>query len=65
MLIYGYSLAMSPANNPKQMMNYYHVDFNQNLMISLFNGFFAAGGMTGSYFIEGFLRFTTKRYIFG
>jgi hypothetical protein len=52
MLIYGYSLAMSAANSPSQMMQYYSVDFDQNLMVSLYNGFFAAGGMLGSYLIE-------------
>lgn len=62
MLIYGYSLAMSPSISPTQLAAYYNVDFNLNLMISIYNGCFALGGMTGSYFIEEFNKITTKRY---
>lgn len=61
MLIYGYSLAMSASIVPNQMMDYYRVSLEQSLMLTLFNGFFAVGGMLGSYFIEPFTQITSKR----
>ena len=62
MLIYGYSLSMSASISPTQMMGYYRVSLEQTLMLTLFNAFFAAGGMFGSYLIEPFMLITSKRY---
>lgn len=62
MLIYGYALAMSVSVDRAQMLAYYKVEFSTNLMISIFNGCFALGGMIGSYYIEKFIKITSKRY---
>lgn len=62
MLIYGYYLAMSASKSTTQIMNYYQVSLDQSLMLTLFNSFFAVGGMLGSYLIESFTQITSKRY---
>lgn len=62
MLIYGYSLTMLSASSLKDIQSYYEIDFSKDLILSTINGFFAVGGLVGSFLTPYFIKITTKRY---